>query len=109
MEIHELKHMEVGHLVKMATDLKVNGAGYGYFEYRLAWPAGLETKKIAGASLVMEVSAKQLFGKDREDDVQEEGDFMLGKGTHDPSKLPMKQLRGSCRDGRSFAPPSLPL
>jgi len=68
--------------------LKVNGAGHGYFEYRLPWPEGLDFKKLAGASFIMEASAKQLFGKDREGAKQEEGDFMLGKGTHDPSRLP---------------------
>jgi hypothetical protein len=72
--------------------LKVNGAGHGYFEYRLAWPEGLEAKKLAGASLIMEASAKQLFGKDRDGAKAEDGDFMLGKGTHDPSKLPNSYL-----------------
>jgi hypothetical protein len=65
--------------------LKVNGAGSGYFEYRLAWPKGLVAESISGASLVFEASAKQLFGKDKEGAVRQEGDFMLGKGTHDPS------------------------
>jgi hypothetical protein len=68
--------------------LKVNGAGHGYFEYRLAWPAGLEMKTLAGASFLLEASAKQLFGKDRAGAKLEAGDFMLGKGTHDPSRLP---------------------
>jgi hypothetical protein len=68
--------------------LKVNGAGHGYFEYRILWPEGLEVKSLAGASLVLEASAKQLFGKDREGAKPQEGDFMLGKGTHDPSALP---------------------
>jgi hypothetical protein len=68
--------------------LKVNGAGHGYFEYRLAWPEGLDAQKLAGASFLMEASAKQLFGKDREGAKAEEGDFMRGQGTHDPSKLP---------------------
>ncbi|MCX6924918.1 MAG: glycoside hydrolase family 2 [Verrucomicrobia bacterium] len=68
--------------------LKVNGAGHGYFEYRLPWPEGLEAKQLASASLILEASAKQLFGKDREGAKAEEGDFMRGQGTHDPSKLP---------------------
>jgi hypothetical protein len=66
----------------------VNGAGHGYFEYRLPWPNGLDAANLAGASLVMEASAKQLFGKDREGAKKEEGDFMRGKGTHDPSSNP---------------------
>jgi hypothetical protein len=28
--------------------LKVNGAGYGYFEYRIPWPQELAVRKVAG-------------------------------------------------------------
>ncbi len=68
--------------------LKVDGAGSGYFEYRLPWPDGLKPDDLAGASLVFEASAKQLFGKDKQGATRQEGDFMLGKGTHDPSLNP---------------------
>jgi hypothetical protein len=68
--------------------LKVNGTGYGYFEYRIAWPEGMEAGKLAGVSLLLEASAKQLFGKDREGTKAADGDFMLGRGTHDPGRLP---------------------
>jgi hypothetical protein len=68
--------------------LKVNGAGHGYFEYRLPWPEGLDVSTLAGASFIVEASAKQLFGKDREGAQVQEGDFMRGKGTHDPSSNP---------------------
>ncbi len=68
--------------------LKVNGAGYGYFEYRIPWPADLDAGSIAEVRLLFEASAKQLLGKDREGAVRQEGDFMLGKGTHDPSLNP---------------------
>lgn len=68
--------------------LKVNGAGSGFFEYRVAWPAGLEARDVAGGSLVFEASAKQLFGKDRDGATVAEGDFMRGLGTHDPSANP---------------------
>ena len=68
--------------------LKVNGAGHGYFEYRIGWPAGIDASAVHGASLVFEASAKQLFGKDREGAAKQEGNFMLGKGTHDPSGNP---------------------
>jgi len=68
--------------------LKVNGAGAGYFEYSLPWPAGLNVEDIAEAGLLAEVSAKQLFGKDIEGARKREGDFMRGKGTHDPSSNP---------------------
>jgi hypothetical protein len=68
--------------------LKVNGAGYGYFEFRLPWPEGLDANQLAGASFLMEASAKQLLGKDREGARQAEGDFMRGRGTHDPGSNP---------------------
>ena len=68
--------------------LKVNGAGHGYLEYRLPWPEGLEVDKVEGASLLFEASAKQLFGKDRAGAAKQEGDYMLGKGTLDPSLNP---------------------
>jgi hypothetical protein len=68
--------------------LKVNGAGAGYFEYSIPWPAGLKVEDIAEASFRAEVSAKQLFGKDKEGARTQGGDFMRGKGTHDPSSNP---------------------
>lgn len=68
--------------------LKVNGAGHGFFEYRVAWPEDVDAAAVQGASLVFEASAKQLFGKDREGARPQEGDFMRGKGTHDPSRNP---------------------
>ena len=68
--------------------LKVNGAGYGYFEYRVLWPKGLKPGRIDQASFRFEGSAKQLFGKDRQGAGKQEGDFMRGKGTHDPSLNP---------------------
>jgi hypothetical protein len=68
--------------------LKVNGAGSGFFEYRLPWPAGLRPDDVAGASLLLEASAKQLFAKDRAHAPKIEGDFMRGKGTLEPSANP---------------------
>jgi hypothetical protein len=68
--------------------LKVNGAGHGYYEYRLPWPAGLQAADIAAAEFRAELAAKQLFGKDQDKTQQQEGDFMLGKGTFDPSLNP---------------------
>jgi hypothetical protein len=64
--------------------LKVNGAGAGYFEYRFPWPAGLDPAGVDGATFVAELSAKELYGKDRPDGAGVEGDFMRGRGTHDP-------------------------
>ncbi|GAA4404990.1 hypothetical protein GCM10023187_22960 [Nibrella viscosa] len=66
---------------------KVNGAGSGYFEYRVAVPRDINLANVAMASLVMEAGAKQLFGKDMGDG-KIEGDYMLGRGTADPSRNP---------------------
>ncbi len=68
--------------------LKVNGAGSGYFEYRLAWPEGLNLTDVAAAAFLVEASAKQLYGKDREGAGEMAGDYMRGRGTHDPSRNP---------------------
>jgi len=68
--------------------LKVNGAGAGYFEYRLPWPQGLEPGAITAASFRAELSAKQLFTKDRKHATKQAGDFMRGRGTHDPGLNP---------------------
>jgi hypothetical protein len=65
---------------------KQNGAGAGFFEYRLPWPRGLRPEEVAGASFLAELGAKELFGKDRADASEVEGDFMRGKGTHDPGR-----------------------
>jgi hypothetical protein len=64
---------------------KQNGSGSGSFEYRMSWPKDMRVDQVAGASIVAELGAKQLFGKDRVGAGQVEGDFMRGKGTHDPS------------------------
>jgi hypothetical protein len=68
--------------------LKVNGAGHGYFEYQLRWPEGLDPERVSGATLLFEASAKRLHGKDQPDAGTQEGDFMRGRGTHDPSLNP---------------------
>lgn len=68
--------------------LKVNGAGSGFFEYRLPWPAGLRAEDVEGADFVAELGAKELFGKDRRDAGAVAGDYMRGKGTHDPGANP---------------------
>jgi hypothetical protein len=68
--------------------LKVNGAGHGFFEYHLRWPEGLDPKQVAAATFRLEASAKRLHGKDQPDAGTQEGDFMRGRGTHDPSLNP---------------------
>jgi len=67
---------------------KQNGAGSGFFEYRLAWPRDLRPEDVAGAAFLAELGAKQLLGKDRVGAGQVQGDFMRGRGTHDPGLNP---------------------
>jgi hypothetical protein len=67
---------------------KQNGAGAGFFEYRLAWPKELRVEDVAGASFLAELGAKELFGKDRPEGSEVQGDFMRGRGTHDPGRNP---------------------
>jgi len=67
---------------------KVNGAGSGFFEYRLPWPEGLNPSSVAGAALVFEASAKVLLAKDQPRKSGVDGDYMRGKGAHDPGLNP---------------------
>jgi Glycosyl hydrolases family 2, sugar binding domain/Glycosyl hydrolases family 2, TIM barrel domain/Glycosyl hydrolases family 2 len=77
--------------------LKVNGAGSGFFEYRIPWPAGLRPADLDSAAFIAEVSAKRLLAKDREGAGRMAGDYMLGQGTHDlslnPNAYPMTDVR----------------
>ncbi len=68
--------------------LKVDGAGHGFFEYRVPWPRGLDPKGVSGASLILEASAKRLLGKDRDSTTPADADYMRGQGSHDPSANP---------------------
>src|SRR5436190_1282379 len=47
-------------------DRKLNGAGSGFFEYAIPWPAGLAVSDVASATFLVEASAKRLNGKDRD-------------------------------------------
>jgi hypothetical protein len=69
-------------------DRKLNGAGSGYFEYRIPWPAGLDPRQVESGTFIVEASAKRLNGKDRDSTVSENGDYMRGGGFHDPSRNP---------------------
>src|SRR5690606_11831926 len=68
--------------------LKVNGAGSGYFEYRLPWPTGVRAADLESVTFAAELGAKELFGKDEEGAAAMEGDYMRGGGTFDPSRNP---------------------
>ncbi len=67
---------------------KINGTGYGHFTYGIDIPEELTTREIKGIVFKMEVGAKKLFGKDRDDAGEMGGDYMRGKGTFDPSRNP---------------------
>lgn len=68
--------------------LKTNGAGYGYFEYEVSVPDDITAANTDEVTVIAELGAKQLFGKDRKDATLPDGDYMLGKGTNDPSMNP---------------------
>ncbi|HEX2967472.1 MAG TPA: glycoside hydrolase family 2 TIM barrel-domain containing protein [Bacteroidales bacterium] len=68
--------------------LKVNGAGSGYFEYRVNVPENIDISTVNNITLIFEASAKQLFGKDRTDAEKMSGDYMRGGGTFDNSRNP---------------------
>jgi hypothetical protein len=68
--------------------LKVNGAGSGYFDYEIAWPDKLKASSVEELSFILEVSAKQLFRKDRTNSKELNGDYMTGGGASDGSQNP---------------------
>ncbi len=67
-------------------DHKLNGAGSGYVEYRIPWPQGVNPMDVAGATFLVEASAKRLNGKDRDSTLAGNGDYMRGGGLHDRSQ-----------------------
>ena len=69
-------------------DRKLNGAGSGFFEYRIPWPAGLDPASVASATFLVEASAKRLNGKDRDTTAAGNDDYMRGGGFHDRSRNP---------------------
>lgn len=68
--------------------LKVNGAGYGFFEYEVAIPEGMDYSAYDKGTLLLEVSSKPLHGKDKAINQDEGTDYMRGKGLQDPSQNP---------------------
>ncbi|CAH0994014.1 Beta-galactosidase [Emticicia aquatica] len=57
---------------------KVNGAGAGYFEYKIKVPTDANLDKVMSASFVAEVSSKQLFAKDMDKTLAGNENYMLG-------------------------------
>ena len=71
--------------------IKVNGAGKGHFKYAIRIPEDIDIKKIRKAEFKIEVSAKELFIKDRQD-YDRDQDFMLGSQvapSANPNAYPM--------------------
>lgn len=70
--------------------LKVNGFGNGYFEYEVTLPEDIDIANIKSISLLAEVSAKKLLGKDITDDIRglSQQEFISGRGTKDPTAPP---------------------
>ena len=68
--------------------LKLDGAGSGFFEYRIPWPSGLSVTDVASATFLVEASSKRLNGKDRDTLASANDDYMRGGGFHDPSRNP---------------------
>jgi hypothetical protein len=68
--------------------LKVDGAGYGFFEYKVTIPMNIDLSHTSLVSLVFEASSKTLFGKDKKDGGKMGGDYMRGRGTFDNSLNP---------------------
>src|SRR5687767_9443477 len=62
-------------------DRKLNGAGSGFFEYRIPWPQGLDARDVAEASFLVEASAKRLNGKHRDTTARQEGDYKIGRAS----------------------------
>lgn len=58
--------------------IKVNGAGAGYFEYKIKLPKELNLTAISSANFLVEASAKQLFVKDMDKKLAGNEDYMLG-------------------------------
>jgi hypothetical protein len=70
---------------------KVNGAGSGYFEYQFELPATVSEANAGKVYFLAELSAKELFVKDREV-YESDQDFMLGSRvapSSNPNSYPM--------------------
>jgi hypothetical protein len=77
---------------------KVNGAGKGFFQYSIPIPEGMNSRGIKEAFFLVEVSAKEFFVKDQEDQEEYERsqDFMEGSivsPSANPNSYPMTDER----------------
>lgn len=67
--------------------LKVNGAGTGFFEYTFKLDNSIQVNSLKEVYFLIEISAKELFVKDRDQKEKTDVDFMLG-GKASPSGNP---------------------
>ena len=70
---------------------KVNGAGKGFFEYRIP-VSGLDLSQVAEAHFLVEASSKPLLDKDRDKSFSKDQDYMLGARVsphQNPNAYPM--------------------
>ncbi len=81
-----LKHWQV------RDGRKMNGTGKGYFEYAIALPADFDANGVQEAYFLAELSAKQLFEKDKDQEFQQNQDYMRGDQVYpssNPNSYPM--------------------
>lgn len=72
---------------KAMDGLKVNGAGKGFFEYKLPITQPWKLNEIKESYVIMEISAKELFDKDKDEAFNTNQNYMLGSRVS-PSKNP---------------------
>ena len=65
---------------------EANGAGSGFFEYRLAWPKDLRAEAVAGAAFLAELGAKEPRQGPCRKAARSRATSCAGRGTHDPAQ-----------------------
>jgi predicted transcriptional regulator len=73
-------------------DKKANGAGSGFFEYEIPIPKDLKLANVQNAYFLVELSAKTLFEKDKNDNFNRDQDYMKGDvvySSSNPNAYPM--------------------
>ncbi len=76
---------------KVLDGLKINGAGQGYFEYNFSIPDHVNWKDVKAPYFLVEMSAKELFVKDRET-FDKDQNYMKGSRvapSSNPNSYPM--------------------
>ncbi|MEL7534887.1 MAG: glycoside hydrolase family 2 TIM barrel-domain containing protein [Bacteroidota bacterium] len=71
---------------------KVNGAGKGSFSYSMDIPAAQNARRVKQAYVLLELSAKELFDKDKEEGFDKQQNYMLGdkvSPSRNPNAYPM--------------------